>query len=77
MKSLFTMFRSPSNDGLETGLEKLPSAEWFVQAFHDVLCPIEEIGEDFMTWKTRHPGKTLFEVQRERHKNIDNQNPSA
>lgn len=77
LMNLFTTSPSPSNDGLETEVVKLPSAEWVAQAFHDAFCPIEEVGESFMTWKTRHPGKTLFEVESERHKNIDNQNPSA
>ncbi len=33
----------------------LPSPEWFAQAFHDVICPIEEVGMDFRTFRERHP----------------------
>lgn len=43
----------------------LPSAEWFVQAFHDAFCPIEEVGLPFETWKNRHPNKTVFEVRKD------------
>lgn len=44
----------------------LPSAEWFAQAWHDVHCPIEEVGLPFETWKDRHPGKTIADVVKER-----------
>lgn len=34
---------------------ELSGAEWFVQALHDALCPIADVGRDFRTYRERYP----------------------
>ena len=41
---------------------ELPSAEWFAQAFHDVLCRVEDVGKDFRTAKERLPFRRLLKI---------------